>query len=194
MIGYLCQSSTCIQIYGESKFIDLTSWKGNTNGPQQGNGRNRRVTDREPSFRARVLDRKDETQHEEQLSSNGPSAIRSSSAATGTHAGTPPMPAKKSGTGVGPCPCAPADNAEKLLQPTTVGTAGEKLPCRALEELQRRERSSFQLLYATALTNSTNGGKPAHGEIAITVDFSIPTVVWFEGKAMHQERLNNCDD
>ena len=74
--------------------------KGNPNGPQQGNGRNRRVTDREPSFRASALDRKDGTHHEEQLSSNRPSVIQPSSATTGTHAGTPPLPAKKSGTGV----------------------------------------------------------------------------------------------
>ena len=93
-------SNTYIESYGTSKFIDLTSRKGNPNGPQQGNGRNRRVTDREPSFRARSIDRKDGTRHEEQLSSKCLSVIRSSSATTGTHANTPPLPAKKSGTGV----------------------------------------------------------------------------------------------
>ena len=101
MRGYLCRSNTYIKSYGTSKFINLTSRKGNPNGPQQGNGRNRSVTGREPSFRARTLDRKDETHHEEQLSSNGPYVILSSSPATGTHASTPPLPAKKSGTGVG---------------------------------------------------------------------------------------------
>ena len=100
MKGLLCQSNMYIKSYQASKFVYLTSRKGNTNGPQQGNGRNRHVTGREPSFRARSIDRKDGTHHEEQLSSNGPSVIRSSSPATGTHAGTPPLPAKKSGTGV----------------------------------------------------------------------------------------------
>ena len=102
MRGHCCQSNTYIKSYGTSKFINLTSRKGNPNGPQQGNGRNRRVTDTEPSFRARSLDRKDETHHEEQLSSNRLSVILSSSPATGTHTNTPPQPAKKSGTGVGP--------------------------------------------------------------------------------------------
>jgi len=97
----LCQSNTYIKSYGTSKFINLTSRKGNPNGPQQGNGRNRRVTGREPSFTTRSIDRKDGTHHEEQLSSNGPFTIRPSSPVTGTHAGTPPLPAKKSGTGVG---------------------------------------------------------------------------------------------
>ena len=101
MRDHLCQSSTYIKSYQASKFIDLTSTKGNINGPQQGNGRNRRVTDREPSFRGSALDRKDGMHHEEQLSSNSPSVIQPSSATTGTHADTPPLPAKKSGTGVG---------------------------------------------------------------------------------------------
>ena len=100
MRGHLCQSNTYIKSYETSKFIDLTSREGNPNGPQQGNGRNRRVTDREPSLRASALDRKDETQYGEQCSSNGPSVILSSSPATGTHTNTPPLPAKKSGTGV----------------------------------------------------------------------------------------------
>ena len=102
MRGHSCPSNTYIESYGTSKFIDLTSRKGNPNGPQQGNGRNRRVTDREPSFRARSINRKDGTHHEEQLSSNGPSVILSSSPGTGTHASTPPLPAKKSGTWVSP--------------------------------------------------------------------------------------------
>ena len=99
--GHLCRSNIYIKRYGTSKFIKLTSRKGNPNGPQQGDGRNCRVTDREPSFRARSIDQKDGTHHEEQLSSNSPSVIRPSSATTGTHAGTPPLPTKKSGTGVG---------------------------------------------------------------------------------------------
>ena len=102
MYGHLYQSNTYIESLRGSNFIYLTSTKGNTNGPMQGNGRNRHVTSREPSFRARSFDSKDETQHEEHLSSNGPSAIRPSKAATGIHASTFLLPAQKSGTGVIP--------------------------------------------------------------------------------------------
>ena len=56
----------------------------------------------EPSFRASSIDREDETHHEELLSSNCLSVIRSSSPVTGMHASTPPLPAKKSGTRVVP--------------------------------------------------------------------------------------------
>ena len=100
MTGHLCRSNTYIKSYEASKSIYRTRTKGNINGPQQGNGRNRRVTDREPSSRASALDRKGETQYEEQCSSDGPSVIRWSSPGTGTHASTSPLPAKKSGTGV----------------------------------------------------------------------------------------------
>ena len=116
MTNHLCRSNTYIKSYGTSKFIDLTSRKGNPNGPQQGNGRNRRVTGREPSFTTRSLDQNGAKQHEEQLSSNGPSVILSSSPATGTHAGTPPLPAKKSGTGVlHPCATFWADESLVLV-------------------------------------------------------------------------------
>ena len=122
MRGDLCQYNTYIESYGTSKFVYLTSRKGNTNGPQQGNGRNRHVTGREPSFRARSIDRKDGTHHEEQLSLNDPSTIRSSSLATGTHAGTPPLPAKKSGRGVGPVPSTVVLHLwdRTLLEPTSL--------------------------------------------------------------------------
>lgn len=55
---------------------------------------------KEPSFRVRSLDRIGATYHGEKLSSNARTTTRSSSAATGTHKGTPPFPALKRGTGV----------------------------------------------------------------------------------------------
>mmetsp|Transcript_6890 Transcript_6890/g.42048 ORF Transcript_6890/g.42048 Transcript_6890/m.42048 type:complete len:117 (+) Transcript_6890:123-473(+) len=58
MEGRTCQSNTYIESYKRSKFIYLIGKRGNTNGPQRGTGQIRRVTRREPSFRARSLDKK----------------------------------------------------------------------------------------------------------------------------------------
>ena len=140
MTGHLCRSNTYIKRYETSKFIKLTSRKGNPNGPRQGNGRNRRVTDREPSFRASTLDRKDGTHHEEQLSSNGPSVILSSSPATGTHAGTPPLPAKKSGTGVPSFEPNPSEGGGRPDRKRGPGTKFCQLRCSRLGQQMWRKR------------------------------------------------------
>mmetsp|Transcript_10627 Transcript_10627/g.65527 ORF Transcript_10627/g.65527 Transcript_10627/m.65527 type:complete len:132 (-) Transcript_10627:114-509(-) len=103
--GHMFRSIMYMKSHRGPKYIYLTSKKGNTNGSQQVNGRNHRITGRKSSFKARSPDRKGTTQHEEQLSLNRPITIRSSLLVTGTYTSTLPLPARKSGTRVYPTSC-----------------------------------------------------------------------------------------